>query len=465
MRKQMTLAIFLAGVAALWCWAAPPQWRIFPLMDAQAAAVGWWALRQHVLNLSGLWSVGLMSLCMLLALRQPWMERLLGGMDQVYRLHKWAGIAAGATAVMHWGTKESSGLLKQAWGTAGRPAREAMLAWAAPLRAVSKDMGEIAFYILLGLLLVTLWQQMLDYRRWRWTHRIMPLLYLALVCHSVVLMPASAWSSALGILYMCFFVAGSAAAVMSLAGRIGQGRTYEARVERAALLGGPPGQAPLELVCAMPRDWPGHTPGQFAFLTMDRLEGSHPFTIASAPQSSGTTQAGEPLLRFLIKPLGDFTKTLSGRLRAGDWLRIEGPYGRFDGIGDPARRQVWIAAGVGVTPFFALLESRRKPDDSPAAPPRQEVWMHYCTRDAREDALLEQVRRLCAAARPAVQLRIHDEACGDLFDPMTHLNHESGKPLDIWFCGPGGFAASLRNACRRWGRGRWRLHAESFAMR
>lgn len=91
--------------------------------------------------------------------------------------------------------------------------------------------------------------------------------------------------------------------------------------------------------------------------------------------------------------------------------------------------------------------------------------MHYCTRDAREDALLEQVRRLCAAARPAVQLRIHDEACGDLFDPMTHLNHESGKPLDIWFCGPGGFAASLRNACRRWGRGRWRLYAESFAMR
>ena len=35
-----------------------------------------------------------MVLAMLLALRLAWMDRALGGMDKVYRLHKWAGIGA-----------------------------------------------------------------------------------------------------------------------------------------------------------------------------------------------------------------------------------------------------------------------------------------------------------------------------------------------------------------------------------
>ena len=172
--KHWALGAFLAVITALWVAVSPPGWRIFPLVDADGAASGAWALRQHALYLSGLLSVGLMSLCMLLALRQPWMERVVGGMDQVYRLHKWAGIGAGGTAIAHWLAKESGGWIKETWGSAGRPAREAMLAWAGALRSPAKDIGEIAFYILLGLLLVTLCQQLLNYRRWRWTQQNRP---------------------------------------------------------------------------------------------------------------------------------------------------------------------------------------------------------------------------------------------------------------------------------------------------
>lgn len=39
----------------------------------------WWQLRRHGLYLTGVWSIGMMSLVMLLALRQPWQDRLLGG--------------------------------------------------------------------------------------------------------------------------------------------------------------------------------------------------------------------------------------------------------------------------------------------------------------------------------------------------------------------------------------------------
>ena len=43
-----------------------------------ADAAFWWQLRQHALYLSGIWAIGMMSLGMLLSLRQHWLEPLLG---------------------------------------------------------------------------------------------------------------------------------------------------------------------------------------------------------------------------------------------------------------------------------------------------------------------------------------------------------------------------------------------------
>ena len=88
MRIKAALGIWLLAITLAWMAVAPPDLGLWPLVDAQGTASGWWQLRQHVLYLSGLWSIGLMCLVMLLALRLPWVERPLGGMDQVYRLHK-----------------------------------------------------------------------------------------------------------------------------------------------------------------------------------------------------------------------------------------------------------------------------------------------------------------------------------------------------------------------------------------
>ena len=80
-----------------------------------------------------------MALVMLLALRLPLLDRLMGGMDQVYRLHKWTGIAAALTAIAHWGAKESSGWIKTLWGRAGKPAREAVLPWLTDSRGFATE--------------------------------------------------------------------------------------------------------------------------------------------------------------------------------------------------------------------------------------------------------------------------------------------------------------------------------------
>ncbi len=453
MRARSALALTLLTLTLAWLAVMPA---IGPLVDAQGAAGGAWELRRQLLYLSGLLSIGLMALTLLLALRLPMAERLLGGMDQVYRLHKWAGVGAALAALAHWGVKESSGWMTALWGRAGKPARDAVLPWLADSRGLAKDVGEWAFYLLLAAVALTLLTRLLAYRPWRVLHRAMPLLFLALVLHSVALTPLAWWSQPAGVLMGALLALGSAAALWSLAGLVGLPRRHAARIESVQVLG-EGANAPLQVLCAVAPSWPGHRAGQFAFVRFERSEGAHPFTIASAPASLGRAADGQELLRLVIKPLGDYTRSLRQRLRAGQALDIEGPYGRFDGVGAGQRQQVWVAAGVGITPFLALLEARQG-DAAPAG--AQPAQLHYCTRDAAADALLPTLQALCAQASPPVRLTVHDAARGQRLAPAD-LAATPGA-LDIWFCGPQGLGDALAGQARQ---RPWRLHRESFAMR
>ena len=69
MRIKVALGIWLLGITLAWMAVAPPDLGLSPLVDAQGAAMGWWKLRQHAIYLSGLWSISLMAMIMLLALR------------------------------------------------------------------------------------------------------------------------------------------------------------------------------------------------------------------------------------------------------------------------------------------------------------------------------------------------------------------------------------------------------------
>ena len=456
MRIKAVLCTWLLAIGLAWMAVVPAVPAVQPLADAQGAAAGWWQLRQHALYLTGLWSIGLMALAMLLALRLPWLERPLGGMDQVYRLHKWAGTGAAIAAIAHWGAKESDGWIKALWGRAGKPARDTVLPWFTDMRGPAKDLGEWAFYLLLAMVAFTLLTRLLAYKPWRLLHRAMPLLFLALAAHAAALMPAGFWAPPLGPAMGMLLVLGSLSALWSLAGRVGRARSHAGRIHAVRVLGEGP-LAAVEVVCALPASWPGHRAGQFVFVCFDHAEGQHPFTIASAPGSLGHGDQGGPLLRLVIKPLGDYTRTLGQRLRAGQRVDIEGPYGRFDGQGEQRRRQVWVAGGVGMTPFLALLEARQ-PQAAPVH--AQPVHMHYCTRDAARDPLLPRLRKLCAQALPPVQLHVHDDALGQRLTPQALEAHAG--PLDIWFCGPQGLGAQLAAHA---GARPWRLHRESFALR
>lgn len=89
-------------------------------------------------------------------------------------------------------------------------------------------------------------------------------------------------------------------------------------------------------------------PGQFCFLRInrDRLYARHPFTISSSPN--------EGILDFTMKITGRFTKTAS-QLKEGGEVIVDGPFGIFT-IEDSKRDLIFIAGGVGITPFTSIIK-------------------------------------------------------------------------------------------------------------
>lgn len=411
---------------------------------APAGAHPLWLARQEGLYLSGLLSIAMMSLTMFLATRPAWLEAPLGGMDRVYRTHKWAGILAVSFAAMHWLIEMSDDILKAMIGRTGRLPKEKFTGLLEVLRDLSKDMGEWAIYALLVMLVITLWKKF-PYRSWRILHRAMPVLYLMLAMHAALLAPTAYWSQPVGAMLAVLLVAGVYGAIRSLLNGIGRAREAKGQI---IAVEHPAGDV-TTVRCRLDQGWHGHRPGQFAFVTFDDKEGAHPFTIASADQ-------GDRTISFQIKALGDYTRKLGERVQAGQPVRVEGPYGRFDLARCNRRaRQIWIAGGIGVTPFLAWLESLQgKPDQVSAAD------LHYCTRDRDTDAFVPRLETLCAAL-PGIRLHIHGARQGAV------LKAESlGEPkgAEIWFCGPNGLADALRQGIHAMG-WRPRFHQEVFEMR
>jgi len=246
-----------------------------------------------------------------------------------------------------------------------------------------------------------------------------------------------------------FIAVGLISSIISLTGMIGRQRQAKGTVIAIK------SESDItEVTCHLEGQWQAHQPGQFAFLTFSRLEGAHPFTIASADR-------GDRTITFFIKGLGDFTKNLGQRLQAGQSVTIEGPYGRFQlDRHSPSRRQIWVAGGIGITPFLAWLESlQSRPADVRAAD------LHYCTRNRETDPFVARLQSLCAALS-AVQLHIHSAQHGEVLNAEALSLAEGRKEkAEVWFCGPTGLADALKKGLKASWNGSLRFHQEAFEMR
>lgn len=367
---------------------------------------------------SGVAALVLMAFASVLGARWKFVESAFGGLDRVYETHKWLGVWALAFASVHLVFKAGMA----GWDTA------AIIDLPSYFVRLVRQLSFVALMLIVLLAL----NRRIPYRTWRWWHKLSGPLFLIVVLHwlsfktpIVLLSPAGlflAFASALGIV----------AAFYKLLLYPLLSSHAEYRVAEVV-----PGPSAVKLVMTPVGKGISFSPGQFAFVSFGEpgLREPHPFTIASAGGP------GDPVL-FVIRALGDYTGRLVGQVAAGMTAVVHAPFGRF-ARPTQARCEVWIAGGVGISPFIAWLDDLEARDfdrvtlfnfQTPGRefPPPQEVGAIARRRGAQYVPMSTNVDT------PAFQ------------DRFAQLARDAGPDgLQVCFCGPRGLLDQVRQAMAR----------------
>ena len=202
-------------------------------------------------------------------------------------------------------------------------------------------------------------------------------------------------------------------------------------------------------------------PGQFQFLRLHGAEVSaeeHPFSIASSPARSGW-------ISVTIKESGDFTAGI-GRVRPGDAATVHGPFGRFSHTLHPGQgRLVFVAAGVGITPFMSMLRYMRDRRES------QSVLLVYASRSSADVIFGDELQAIEAGDVPMLKvIHVLSNASASWVGETGRLDADRLARLcggvegrAFYLCCPPPMAA-LARGLRRMGVHPSRVHADQFGL-
>lgn len=445
---KITLWTFFIGLSLLWVMAD----------SFVPEPFNYTSLRQVLIQYSGVITMGAMSLCMILAMRLPIFERLLNGLDKGYRLHKWLGIAALSSSLFHWWMAKGSKWMAQ-WGWVELIRRKkpegGMLEnstmnfqqWLGSQRGFAEDIGEWAFYLAVFLIVMALVKR-IPYRWFIKLHKWLAVGYLALVVHAVILIKYEYWSQPIGWVMAVLLMGGTISAILILTNRVGKKRQVSGKI---STIDYSPRSQIMTMTVDLEKGWQGHQAGQFAFIQrMKDKEQPHPYTISSA------WDPNKNQLNFMIKVLGDYTRQMSSTWRAGDTLNIEGPYGKFT-FEDNKAQQIWVAGGIGITPFMAKLQQLATQKHN------KQIDLFYSLPQA-EIAQMEMLQYIAEQANVRLHL-IESQKMGRLTGEKIRHLVPNWQQASIWFCGSSTFAQQLKQDFATQKFEMKHFHQELFEMR
>ncbi|NVK33281.1 MAG: ferric reductase-like transmembrane domain-containing protein [Rhodobacteraceae bacterium] len=372
-----------------------------------------------------------MTLALILAARIPVIDRIMVGAGRAYRLHRWLGYTSIVVIVGHW-------VLASPVGTGLIPALAPSATEAGMWSAIALIFLAVASAL-----------KLVPYHIWKWSHYLMGPVYIAAVYHTFFSKIPVATAGFVWWVLVVLSLLGLAAYAWTLVRLVLKPGVYIITEVEPIKQG-----VDLKLVPAGPADEQHWRPGQFASISFD-WRGSperHPFTIASSARSHE--------MRFLIGNRGDFTAGLMTGLKRGDRVKIHEICGDFTPSYVPDRRkpQVWVAGGIGVTPFLAAVDAM-VPDDGPSI----DLIYSYRSLEWAVD-----VERLAKAAERLPQLRVHflGTDVANAFDNETlmHLCAPGWQNGDLYVCGP---EPLIDIVCSSWRdyHGQGQIHVELFDFR
>lgn len=344
--------------------------------------------------------------------RHKSLDYLFDGLDKSYIYHKYLSISALILVVIH---NVTIGIGKASERAAGIRAPKDPYAM----------FGSFSMYLFIILILIAILAKKLNYERWKVIHKFMIIPYAFGLYHYYGSATYAVFSMESYSIWMDIvnFI-GAMSVIYSILFYEKTSFKYKFKVKKIEIVA----NGTLEITGSSLAKDMEFKPGQFAFLKiLDKGNKfvSHPFTISEAPKK------GE--IQFTIKALGDHTRTLFDTLKVGDKFAVSGPHGTFN-YKTGAKNQIWIAGGIGITPFRSFSQASIPKDFS--------IDFFYAYNNEEEGAYVDELESVSSD-----KLRLHlfnskEKGFLSVEEICKYVNTK--ESIDVYFCGPKPMRDSLR---------------------
>ena len=400
------------------------------------------SLSSSVYNLGRIFAlagVTLFALNFVLSMRLRFLEEIFGGMDKVYLAHGITGGVAFLFILAH-PVLITLGLIPEGITIAA--------SYLIPGGILSLDLGIAAIILLISLMIATFFTK-LRYHHWKFTHEFMGLIFALVLLHMTLVKTSVSVDSIFPGYYVFVGAIGAiglSAFAYSLIGRKKIVRYAPYIIEN---IKAGKSTTEIELKPDNPKKKIDYKSGQFIFLRFHNKELTkepHPFSIAS--------KSGNEILKVIIKKSGDFTGKL-GSLKKDEKVSVEGPYGKFNFRNFSSKEQIWLAGGIGITPFIGMIEELEEHPD-------YKVKMFYTFQEnyVVDPEMLERIKGI----KNLEFIPWSSEKRGYI-SPKDVLHGEKHQGKEFLICGPPAFKEIMVKGLKKAGVKKEKMHEEVFDLR
>lgn len=387
-------------------------------------------------KLTGLIGLSAFAFSLFLASRFVWLDKLFYGLPKVLNIHRYLGTISFTLIVLH-----PLFLAASLLPLSSQAPLSIFIYWT----QISFVFGYLSIIIFMFLIVMTFFWR-LRYEKLKSLHSLLAVPLMLGAMHAILIdsdikrIEALAW-------YYIILISTSVLFYLARLFLIAYGIKAKSFLVESVTS---PSNNTLKIILKPVKKTLACQPGQFVFVSFPDIKKGeeHPFSVAYI--------LPDGRLAIIAKILGDYTAKLSS-LALGSLAKLDGPYGNFGDRANKNSHQVWIAGGIGITPFISMAKSYVScPSEA------SQVNIFYVVSSGDDLAEADDLKAMEATC-PNFKLTTYISKQEGRFD-IAKLSSfvRDFRTCDFFICGPAGMVEYFVTALRKENVPKSRINIEAF---